>query len=171
MRYVLDTNVFIEAANRYYAFDIVPGFWDSLVVLAQAGYVRSIDRVYQELSRHKDGLYDWAGNSFRATFQSTDRNDVTLQYGQVMRWVNHQEQYFDAAIYDFADGADGWLVAYAKVCDCTVVTLEAYNDFIKRKVPLPNVCVAVDVLYTDPFTMLRELGVKLHFAGLDVPAE
>ena len=171
MRYVLDTNVFIDAANRYYAFDIAPGFWDSLALLAQAGYVRSIDRVYQELSRQKDGLYDWAGISFRAAFQSTDREDVTLQYGQVMQWVNQQERYFDAAIYDFADGADGWLVAYAKVCGCTLVTNEVYNDYIKRKVPLPNVCVAANVPYTEPFTMLRELGVKFHFAGLDAPAE
>jgi hypothetical protein len=171
MRYVLDTNVFIDAANRYYAFDIAPGFWDSLALLAQIGSVRSIDRVYQELSRHEDGLYDWAGNSFSVAFQSTDRGDVTLQYGQVMRWVHQQEQYFDAAIYDFAEGADGWLVAYAKICDCTLITHEAYNNFIKRKVPLPKVCVAVDVPYTDPFTMLRELGVELHFAGFDVPAD
>ncbi len=34
MRYLLDANVFIEAKNLYYAFDICPGFWtwmDSVV--------------------------------------------------------------------------------------------------------------------------------------------
>ncbi|PMD04330.1 DUF4411 family protein, partial [Brevibacterium paucivorans] len=25
--YLLDANVLIEAKNRYYAFDIAPGFW------------------------------------------------------------------------------------------------------------------------------------------------
>lgn len=25
--YLLDTNVLIEAKNRYYAFDLAPGFW------------------------------------------------------------------------------------------------------------------------------------------------
>ena len=25
--YVLDTNVFIDAANAYYAFDLAPGYW------------------------------------------------------------------------------------------------------------------------------------------------
>ncbi len=28
--FVLDSNIFIEAHRRYYAFDICPGFWDSL---------------------------------------------------------------------------------------------------------------------------------------------
>lgn len=29
--YLLDSNVFMEAKNRYYAFDIVPGFWQALI--------------------------------------------------------------------------------------------------------------------------------------------
>ncbi len=28
--YLLDANVFIDAKNRYYGFDIVPAFWDWL---------------------------------------------------------------------------------------------------------------------------------------------
>lgn len=28
--YLLDANVFIEAKNRYYGFDLAPGFWDWL---------------------------------------------------------------------------------------------------------------------------------------------
>ena len=28
--YLIDSNVFIEAKNRYYAFDIAPGFWESV---------------------------------------------------------------------------------------------------------------------------------------------
>jgi hypothetical protein len=30
-KYLLDSNVFIEAYRRYYSFDICPGFWDCLV--------------------------------------------------------------------------------------------------------------------------------------------
>lgn len=49
--YVLDANVFIEAAHRYYAFDLVPRFWDSLLHHAEDGVIGSIDRVKQELDR------------------------------------------------------------------------------------------------------------------------
>lgn len=29
--YILDSDVFIAAKNTYYAFDICPGFWESIV--------------------------------------------------------------------------------------------------------------------------------------------
>ncbi|MCG8556092.1 MAG: DUF4411 family protein [Proteobacteria bacterium] len=29
--YVVDSDVFITAKNRYYAFDICPGFWKSVI--------------------------------------------------------------------------------------------------------------------------------------------
>jgi len=38
-RYILDANVFIEATRRYYAFDLAPKFWDSLVHYAANGQI------------------------------------------------------------------------------------------------------------------------------------
>ena len=32
--YVLDSNTFIEAKNRYYGFDIVPSFWNKLLEIS-----------------------------------------------------------------------------------------------------------------------------------------
>ncbi|MER3425447.1 MAG: hypothetical protein C4293_21640 [Nitrospiraceae bacterium] len=49
-------NVFIQAARRYYAFDVAPQFWDSLVKYAANGQIRSIDRMLKELDREKDEL-------------------------------------------------------------------------------------------------------------------
>ncbi|MDO8872689.1 MAG: DUF4411 family protein, partial [Methanoregula sp.] len=40
--FLLDANVFIEAARRYYAFRIAPGYWDGLILHAGRGPVRSI---------------------------------------------------------------------------------------------------------------------------------
>lgn len=48
-RFVLDTNVLVEAHRRYYAFDIVPSFWRVLIELADKGYIISIDKVKNEL--------------------------------------------------------------------------------------------------------------------------
>jgi len=66
----------------------------------------------------------------------------------------------DAAKADFASGADGWIVAYAKAKGHIVVTHEVLNPDIRRKVPIPNVCNAFDVNYHDTFEMLRKLGVR-----------
>ena len=158
--YVLDTNVFIEAARRYYAFDIAPPFWESLVQYAATGRIYSIDRVKQELERGKDELATWATSQFNDAFASTDEEDVIESYSEVMSWVQAQDQFLDAAKADFAAVADGWLVAYAKAKEYIIVTHELPATDARSKVPIPNVCEALGVSYVDTFAMLRELGVR-----------
>ncbi len=158
--YTLDTNVFIEAARRYYAFDLAPPFWESLVLHAANGRVHSIDRVKEELERGKDELATWAKDHFSDAFTSTDEGDIIVSYSEVMGWVQAQDQFSDAAKADFADGADGWLVAYAMSKSRILVTHEVLDPGIRRKVPIPNVCDAFGLSYVDTFAMLRELGVR-----------
>ena len=59
--FVLDANVFIEAKNRHYAFDLAPKFWHSLVLLAESGHVESIDRIKTELLRGRQNLKEGEG--------------------------------------------------------------------------------------------------------------
>ena len=47
--YLLDTNVLIEAKNRYYAFDIAPGFWAWLDRAHDQKLACSIEAVRDEL--------------------------------------------------------------------------------------------------------------------------
>lgn len=159
--FVLDADVFITAKNLYYAFDLAPGFWKSLINHAGNGRILSIDYVKGELEKGKDQLAQWAKNDFSHAFISTDEEDVQKSYREIMTWVQAQNQFSDAAKADFARGADGWLVAYAKAKGCIVVTLETINPDIKRKVPIPNVCQAFGVQFVDTFEMLRRLGVQL----------
>ena len=158
--YILDSDVFMEAARRYYAFDLAPKFWESLVLHAADGRIQSIDHVKKEIERGKDDLATWATTQFSDAFASTDEDDVIDSYSEVMGWVQAQSQFSDAAKADFAAGADGWLVAYAKSKGGIVVTHEVLNPNIRRRVPIPNVCEAFDVKYHDTFEMLRELGVR-----------
>ena len=158
--FVLDANVLITAKNSYYAFDLAPGFWESLIYLAGNGRILSIDYVKEELERGNDQLAQWATNDFSHAFISTDEEDVRESYREIMTWVQGQDQFLDAAKADFARGADGWLVAYAKAKGCIVVTLEVIKPDIRWKVPIPNVCQAFGVQFIDTFEMLRRLGVQ-----------
>ncbi|MDR1451520.1 MAG: DUF4411 family protein [Helicobacteraceae bacterium] len=45
--YVLDTNVFIQAKNRYYGMDFCPAFWDFLNTHISNGDFIVIDSVYE----------------------------------------------------------------------------------------------------------------------------
>jgi hypothetical protein len=157
--YVLDANVFIEAAKRYYAFDIVPSFWQKLLDHAENGQLLSIDRVKDELLRAD--LKTWASNTFYEFLASTSDADIIDVYREIMTWSQNQTQFTDAAKAQFASVADGWLIAYALAKGCVVVTHEQYDQNIKRKIKIPNACHAFDLRYIDTFQMMRELGVRL----------
>jgi len=159
--YVLDANVFIEAARRYYAFDLVPTFWEVLVDLAHDGKIQSIDRVREELMRGKDDLSQWVTGHFSHAFASTDDEEVIRCYRDIIAWATDQDQYQESAKKLFAEGADGWLVAYAQCKGRTLVTHEVFNETIKSKLPIPNVCQAFNVSFLDTFSMLRELRVRI----------
>ena len=159
--YLLDANVFIQAARQYYAFDLVPTFWEILVDLARSGRIRSIDRVRDELLRGKDDLADWVGEHFSDAFASTNDEEVIQGYREIIAWVMDQDQYLEAPKNQFADGADGWLVAYALSKGYTLVTHEVLNLAAKSKLPSPNVCRAFGVEFLNVFEMLRELRIRL----------
>lgn len=158
--YVLDANVFIQAARRYYAFDLAPKFWEALLRHGEGSRIKSIDRVKHELERGKDELATWVKEIFVDAFASTDDTDVIRSFAELMTWVQAQRQFTDAAKADFASAADGWLVAYGRVNGCVVVTHEVLDPNVRRKVPIPNVCEAFGVPFVDTFEMLRALGVR-----------
>ena len=159
--YILDANVFIEAARRYYAFDLVPTFWQALLGQASEGRVQSIDRVRQELLRGNDELADWVTGEFSGSFVSTDSDDVIESYREVMTWAQQQAQYTEAAKAEFARVADGWLVAYARARNCTLVTREHFTPDAKARIKIPNACRALGVSTIDTFAMMRALRVRL----------
>jgi hypothetical protein len=47
--YLLDTNVFVTPKQTYYGFDLVPGFWVSLITAHANLTVHSVRAVYLEL--------------------------------------------------------------------------------------------------------------------------
>lgn len=158
--YVLDANVFIEAARRYYAFDIAPVFWRALIEQAQNGRLLSIDRVKSEIEQGNDHLADWITNNFHTWCESTGDVDVVDIYRDIITWVQSQTQFLDEAKATFANVADGWLVAFAKVKGYELITHERYDNLIRKRVPIPNVCREFGVPYLDTFEMLRRLGVR-----------
>ena len=65
----------------------------------------------------------------------------------------------------FATGADGWLVAYAKVHGAIVVTNEQSAPESRRAIKLPDVCDQAEVARDTVFEMLRAMTVRFEFAA------
>lgn len=152
-RYLLDSNVFIQAKNLHYGFDFVPAFWDWLVKQNDEGRVASIEKVADELRVGGDELSDWAevrGNTF---FLPTD-SAVLPALSRVSHWAISRN-YAPAAIATFLQLADYWLVAHALAHNYVVVTHEVPAETI-RKIKIPNACIGLNLRCINPYQMLRQ---------------
>lgn len=164
-KYILDSNVFIEAHRRYYSFDLAPSFWKFLIENAKANKLLSIDRVYEELTKGNDKLAEWVKKEFNFAFIPTyNDTEILRKYAELMKWANSQTQYSQNAKDEFArvENADAWIVATAIAKNFTVVTHEVLDSNIKKKIPIPNVCKDFNVYYINTFELMRKLNFKFN---------
>ena len=167
--YLLDSDVFIAAKNAYYAFDICPGFWKGLLHQHQQGRIFSINRVRGELlaGRKTEDLVQWVTTQVPDEFfLDVEEDEVPASYTEIMLWAQRHTRYLDRAKAKFATGADGWLVAYAKVHGGVVITNEQPAPDSKTEIKLPEVCVQFNVPYKNTFLMLRELALAFDLVGV-----
>ena len=160
--FLLDTNIFIEAHRRYYALDLCPGFWECLSYHARQRHLSSIDRVRAEI-REGDALSRWIHDAPDELFVSSADPVVANIFKAMLTWVQRNPQFQPQAKSEFAVAADGWLAAYSKVHGAVLVTHEAADPNVRRRVPLPNVCDQFGVVVQDTFDMLRELEVRFDW--------
>ena len=162
VKYILDANIFIEAKRRYYAFDLCPGFWDSLLHHNKKDNLKSIDRVKKELLEGKDDLAAWSKKA-PDLFAPTDSKFVLVDYGAIIQWAQNQKRFTDAAKSEFARGVDAWVIAYAKAYNAIVVTQEVSAPRSRKDVKIPDVCKHFNIKYTNTFDMLQELGIVFYW--------
>ena len=157
--FLLDANVLIEAKNRYYAFDIAPGFWQWLDRAHSAGLACSIEPVGAELRAGNDQLATWAAGN-PAFFRPIDQ-PTTTHFAALTTWAASR-QYTPGALAGFTgNSADYLLVAYARAHQLTVVTHERPSPQARARILIPDACVAMGVSYADTFAMLRSTGATL----------
>ena len=149
-RYLLDTNVFIQARNLHYGFDFCPAFWEWLTHQHAAGVVGSIEKVGDELVDEE--LAEWASACDDTFFRAPD-DAVLPALTTVSEWATGQD-YESAAVSTFFQIADYWLVAAALAHDAIVVTHEVPSTST-RKIKIPNACIGLGVACVSPYDMLR----------------
>lgn len=161
--HLVDANILIDAKNRYYAFDIAPGFWTWLEKAHRSGLLISIDAVRDELVAGQDELADWA-RTHRDFFLPVDQW-TAQNLAPLSAWAARQN-YSTAAQREFADDqADFLLVAHAAGHGDTVATHEQPSPDSRTRVKIPDACEAMGVEYIDIFSVLRRTGAALHLRG------
>jgi hypothetical protein len=150
--YLLDADVFIRAKNLHYGLEFCPAFWDWLVHSGNTGRVFSIDKVADEIAAGDDELTEWARANGQTLFRRTPPTLVP-QFVQLTAWVT-SHQFSPAAINEFLQAADYYLIAHAMAGGHIVVTHEVAAPSANR-VKIPNACLGVNVRFMTPYQMLR----------------
>src|SRR6185312_5264055 len=162
-KYLLDSNVFMTAANGAYGMDFCPAFWEWIERQFLADQVFSIRAVLDEIKAdpgagpNDDTLHKWAWGKGRRLFLAHDQLMVN-NFPAVSSWCGSQG-YTPAALSQFFSIADYHLVAYSLAHGITLVTHEVKGG-APRQVKIPDVCKGLQVSCISPYDMLRREGAR-----------
>lgn len=162
MRYLLDTNIFIESYNRFYQHEIAPSFWQwlrddqeiftvqSVIEEVKIGRKKSNDgKEVDELSELVEGI--------RMADESRHSLHLVMAYVQD---VYSKNKNFERQLEK--SSTDLLLIAVAMEQGFTVVTSEAKVGKISHRIKIPNVCDGVGIPYkNDIFQILRAKNINL----------
>lgn len=156
--YILDTNIFIEAKNSYYAADICPAFWTFIEQQIHQDQVRSVESVFNELKAGDatDWITVWAKANQHAFI--SPNNLTQNNYKLVVNYVHNNFNPRQQAVRNFLAKADPWVIAEAITSNCVLVTHESkvFNGSSKPKIP--NIAENFNVRCITTWQLLRELN-------------
>lgn len=157
--YLLDTNVFIEAKNRYYRMHICPGFWDWVEAQFSSGLLGSIEMVWDEINTNDDELSKWS-KTHKQYFIAADEEECQQHFSSIVEYVMAHAQYSEPNRSTFLGLADPLLIAKAKTINGIVVTHESLVPDNSGKIKIPNICKEFGVDYCNTFDLLDTLEAK-----------
>jgi hypothetical protein len=158
----VDANVLIQAKQREYPMDIVPGFWDAIDRFGTSKHLFVIHGVYNEILDGKDELAAWMKPRkalVRDERKCAKTNQAYAQLGAAV--AARKPPFTPPAVAKFHSGADPWVVAFAAANDHTVVTMEVAAPLRTAEVKMPDACKLLNVPMINTYQLLRQLGVQL----------
>ncbi len=158
MRYLLDSNVLIDADRDYYPIDRFPEFWEWLLHQAAQGLLKVPVEAFEEVKDGKGRLVEWIKEHKAVLLEETE-----LEAGPVSRVV--EDGYAPDLTEDELEKlkADPFIVAYGVALpgQVTVVTMERSKPKRQRaNRHIPDVCADLQVPCIDTYELLRRLDFR-----------
>lgn len=178
-KYILDTNVYIQAHIGYYHHDIAPSYWDVLKGFGDRGLIVSPKQVRDEITSKDEWLSTWKRNN--KVFLDSDLTDIMIYLNQVRNKYKevydsnfallrrkYTSRYIPSRDKPLSD-PDMFVIATALFykakfpsMDIVLVTKENDNITPFKSVRIPHVSRALDIRCIDDFQFLKEVGVKFE---------
>jgi hypothetical protein len=153
--YCIDTNIFIDAGERYYPPDIVPGFWKNLDELIDGGRLKAPEMLIEELERKDDDWRQWVYDRREKLIVPMDMPQVDA-LKRVMTVYQAQSSNISRVT------GDPFFIALALEQGLTVVTSESER---KGKVKIPKICDALGRKSINLLEMMRRENWRLVATG------
>lgn len=168
-KFLIDSNSFVTPYRFYYAFDLVPSYWEELSRYAETGRIILLDIVKSEIEQGKDQLTDWIHeNESNLVICNHVNAEIIEKYQKVLQHVQNCGFYNVKALntWSQANVADPWLIAVAAVKGYTLITNEVSAGSLSVKTPsrnakIPDVAKVFNVRTEPLFYMMRRLGIKI----------
>ena len=166
--FLVDSNSLMTPYRFYYAFDLVPAFWDLLIEHVKVGKIVVLDMVKSEIDKGEDDLSRWISNlDGLAVISHVDEKTIAY-YQRIMQHVADSGLYKESALHIWAleNITDPWLIASAAKNGYTVVTEEVGASGLSTKnrqkaAKIPDVAAKFEVETVNVFEMMRRLGIVI----------
>lgn len=166
--FLVDSNSFMTPYRFYYAFDLVPAYWNALGKHIKSGRIVVLDMVKDEIEKGKDELTAWLNNVDNLTVVPHVTAETVSKYQAVIQYVASCGLYKDSALQTWAQNgiADPWLIASAAANGYTLVTEEVRSGGLSKSNPnrsakIPDVADYFGTKTTNIYDMMRKLNIKL----------
>lgn len=162
--YCLDSNVLIQAWQKYYSPNLCPSYWENLDQLGIQHRIFICEHVRDEVVRTDDDLSKWLKNSKIPVQKTTEA--VTLCLKEIYSANPNHKLLVDSS--KKRSLADPWVIAHAKSVGAIVVTKEekitaANTNHIK----IPNVCDNMNIPWMNDFEFVKQIGIRFTCSILE----
>lgn len=156
-KYYLDSNVLIQAWQKYYSPNYCQSYWDVLNDLGNQGIIFIPEMVYEEITRTDDDLSEWLKSSMIEV--KTIDVEVTKCLKNIYSADSNHKHMVDSK--KGRSLADPWVIAHAMKEQAIVVTKEEKITAINsNKIKIPNVCDKMNVRWINDFEFVAELNIQ-----------
>ena len=151
MGYSFDTSAFLEAWVRSYPPDLFPSLWAKIEQLIDAGTLVASEEVMEDLRKKDDDVLAWAKEQrhmFRPLTEEIQKaaSEILMEFERLADSRTDRSR------------ADPFVIALAKVENCTVVTEENIGTLTRPKIPI--VCRHFGIPCIKLLQFIREQGWK-----------
>ncbi len=156
-KYCLDTNVLIQAWQKYYSPNICPSYWEVLNNLGIQNRIFIPKAVFEEITRTEDELSKWIKISNIPVHELSESVTNCLN---IIFNTNPSHRFLVDNIKQ-RSLADPWVIAHAMSENACVVTKEEKVTAINSdKIKIPNVCENMRVRCINDYDFIGELNMR-----------